>query len=239
MIEKLLQWFRSRKTHWSYYTLYTKINGYRASGSFPAASSLPDTLTFPSNFWQEVKALYEYTLKDGYERAVSVWWVDDEIVLAPYIKGEKESVTSKYDVSVKYEPHSYDGYVTKTVTINDKVVFSSSVTPEEIPPKSTITMLFTLHTHPPHFPPGSSKAYYSFYSRVDLESLIYSDSLMLGLITDEVHILVRTILTPTTLGQDVHDFTINPEKLHNDLHLVQYKGSWNTAMFQKVYFGTP
>lgn len=236
--KKILSAIVNPKTHWDYYKLYINLTKWSSQGILPYASSLPDRISLTSQFWSKVKELHQLTLADEHERAVGVWWIDGDICITPNQRGERSSVTSQYSLRVGYFPQQDPKYYTKQVEVDSKVIFSKTVGVSEIPEKSVISSLFNLHTHPPHYNEldGKKHRYYHFFSRTDIGSLISGDTLISGVITDEVYLLFKTNQTPRYLPDHIQDRTITPELLFSDLGLVQYKGSWSTAVFDKVTF---
>ncbi|WKZ30174.1 MAG: hypothetical protein QY314_00155 [Candidatus Dojkabacteria bacterium] len=231
MLKKLLGSLLDRKRHWNYFTLYENITRWNSSHGFPDPTSLPDKMSLPSSFWSSVKDLHELTLQDEHERAVSVWWIDGDICVTPTLRGDRSSVTSKYSLKVQYIPHTHDTNYTKQVEVDGKTIFKKTLQESEVPHQSTISPLFNLHTHPPHYQDG--RRYYHYFSRTDIVSLIMGDSTFSGVITDEVILLCKTNRTPNFVPDIVDDRSISQELLWQQLGLVQFKGTWRTAEFEK------
>ena len=153
----------------------------------PDKSGLPDYIEFPSYFWDRIKQLRRYTDKDGHEYASSVYVVDDDIILTPFIRGEPSHVNIKYHIKWHYEPLDNNRYV-KKVYINNQNVLTKTVYKYQIPQKLYSTYLFSVHTHPYHADLGK----YGFYSNQDIMSLLQSSSYCMGLITDVFYLIFKT-----------------------------------------------
>jgi hypothetical protein len=232
MLKNIFSALFNRKKHWNYFTLYENITKWNSSHGYPDPTSLPEVLSLPSSFWGSVKELHELTLKDEHERAVSVWWVDGDICVTPTLRGDRSSVTSKYSLKVMYIPHTHDEYYTKQVEVDGKIILKRTLPENQVPHQSIISPLFNLHTHPPHYHDGTR--YYHYFSRTDIVSLIMGNSTFSGVITDEILLLCKTNRTPNYVPEIIHDRSISPEILWQQLGLVQYRGSWQSAEFHKT-----
>ena len=69
----------------SFYSLYQKILGWKQSNVYPFTYNLPEAISFPADFWEDVVKIYKMTLKDGLERAISVFWADGELILTSVV----------------------------------------------------------------------------------------------------------------------------------------------------------
>jgi hypothetical protein len=216
------------KSNWNYDVLHEKL--VSGGGVIPISYvALPTLLSMQPVFWQQTKYLRDYTEKDMHEYAVSVWWADGEIIVSPPQRGDLESVNTEYSVRLEYVPND-TMYAIKTVYINEQVVLTQSIRYEDIPKESVITMLFHMHTHPPHFVENERR--YSFFSAVDIRSFLSGNTAISGIITNKLYLLVK----PVDVVKSVPEFTdedITANYLRQVLGIAIYEGDWNTAIFEK------
>lgn len=237
MFGNILSTFFGKAQYWDYYSLYTNLSKWQTNGTLPSASSFPQKIYMPSDFWTQIKDLHTLTLQDEHERAVSVWWVDGDICVTPTDRGERGSVTTSYNMQIKYTPREdLPQYIKKEFIVNGTTVFSKDLEYHQLPTKSEIFMLMHLHTHPPHYNETTNERYYNFFSATDIRSQFSGDGLLSGVIRDDIYLLCKTDDSPSHVPEDLSDFHISPEFLHEKLGLLQYKGNWQTGFFEKVQF---
>ena len=179
----------SAPSRWGFYKLHSQIVYWKTHNIFPNSYDLPESIEFPSKLWKQVFQMYKGTYSDGRERAVSVFWVDGDIVFSPQVKGRTDSVTTNANVRVEYKPIK-DGYYQKTVYLNNKTYSKAKISQSKVPKEVKVTYLFNMHTHPYH-QTSHGKEYY-FFSDVDINTLLRSNAILTVLITDRVYVLFRT-----------------------------------------------
>jgi len=200
------------KTTWSYYQLYQKLSSWNKFSTFPYYYELPERIEFEYNFAESVKTLHRRTLKDGHERETSVYYVDNDIILTPEVRGERDRVTSRNSISVNYEPQGNGEYFEKRVDINCENIFKKTIYYKDLPDKIEIFRIFSAHTHPPHYDVNGN-LYYNFLSDLDLMTYINSRSVCFCLINDKVNIFFKTSTTPKNVSRiDIKDININTIK---------------------------
>jgi hypothetical protein len=208
----------------TFYQLYNKLKSWKSAGVFPYTYNLPKTLLFPNDFWDKITKIQQQTLKDGNERAMSVYWADGELVVSPIDTGNNKSVQSKGNISVKYSPHpTRKGYYRKEVILNSSTYKKLDVYHKRVPKEIEVSYLFNMHTHPQH-QNDKGVGYYNFFSAQDIKSLINSNVAITGLITDKLWILIRTNKTPNNLDH-LTDKDITIENL-NKLEIGVYSGEF-------------
>lgn len=206
----------------SFFDLYNKIVYWQKNGVYPFPSNLPEAISFPEDFWSKVISIHKMTLEDGNERAISVFWIDGELLLTSVAKGDESSVKTNNNISVKYVVHpSRKDYFRKEITVNGSVVKRTDVYKEKIPKSVDIKYLFNMHTHP-----KSMNGDFSFFSLQDINSMIGSKAVITGLVTDKLWILVRTSDTPSSV-QWTSDLSVTQDSLKNDLKLGIYTAEFN------------
>lgn len=209
----------------TFYQLYQKLRGWNDNKTFPYDYELPDSISFPPEFWKRIIELYKATKSDGNERAISVFWADGDLVLSSIVKGDNRSVKPNNKVRISYIPSRHQGYLTKEVYVDEKKYMSKDVYHKRAPKSIEIKYLFNMHTHPPHNMTDGS-TYYSFFSLQDLKSLIGSNAVITGMIGDKLWLLVRTNKTPA-LPADFEEREISVESLGSRLNIGVYAGDFN------------
>jgi hypothetical protein len=238
MLDKLISFFSGsgdRKEKMSFYKLYSKLKEWNNTRSLPYDYELPDEITFDSDFWSRVIKLYKATRADGYERAISVFWADGDLILSSVVKGTKKSVRPNNKVKVTYKPSRHKGYYKKIVYLDDKKYSEKDVYHKRVPKKIEVKYLFNMHTHPPHTRVDGG-TYYSFFSLQDLKSLIGSNAVITGMISDKLWILIRTNQTPTVLN-NFKESEISEKSLEERLNIAVYSGEFKQKL--KRYSSPP
>lgn len=214
----------SKDSTTSFYQLYNKLKDWKKAGVLPYTYNLPSSISFPKDFWKRIIKIQKQTLADGNERAMSVYWADGELVIAPIDIGGSKSVTTRGNISVKYSPHpTRKGYFRKEIILNSSVYKRVDVYYKKVPKKIDVSYLFNMHTHPWHMD-DRGVGYYNFFSAQDIKSLIKSNVAITGLVTDKLWILIRTNKTPDNLDH-LTDKDITIDKL-NELEIGVYSGEF-------------
>jgi hypothetical protein len=212
----------------TFYTLYNKLKDWKKAQVYPYTYNLPKTVSFPKDFWDRIVGIQKNTLKDGNERAISIYWVDGELVLSPISKGDSRSVNNRGNISVKYEKHpTRKGYLRKEIILNSNIYKKTDIYYKKVPKKIEIEYLFNIHTHPLHRN-SNGVEYYNFFSAQDIKSFITSNVAITGLVTDKLWILIRTNRTPNNL-EYLQDKDITVEKLKK-LEIGVYSGEFNKIL---------
>jgi hypothetical protein len=233
----------------SFYSFYKKMAGWKQAGVYPFVYNLPTTISFPSDFWSDVIKIYKETREDGLERAVSLFWVDGELVLTSVVRGDEKSVSSNHRINVQYTAHpTRRGYLRRELMIDGKVTKRTDVYYKKAPKKVSIEYLFNIHTHPLHdvqfsnekkgkeFSSSSSfnsnrnpghGEYFSFFSVQDIKSFLTSKAVVTGLITDRLWLLVRTDKTPSGIDlKKLKQADISVDRLKENFKMVVYEAGF-------------
>ncbi|MDD3475090.1 MAG: hypothetical protein PHP08_04330 [Candidatus Dojkabacteria bacterium] len=209
----------------TFYKLYNNLKNWKQNDVFPFTYNLPQSISFPDDFWKRIISIHKNTLRDGNERAISIYWADGELVVSPITTGDSKSVSSRGGISVKYEPHpTKKDYLRKEVILNSSLYKRLNVYSKNIPKKIEVSYLFNMHTHPQHRD-NNGVGYYNFFSAQDIKSFINSNVAITGLITDKLWMLIRTNRTPKNLD-NLQDKDITVEKL-KELEIGIYSGEFN------------
>jgi hypothetical protein len=212
----------------TFYTLYNKLKDWKKAQVYPYTYNLPKTVSFPKDFWDRIVGIQKNTLKDGNERAISIYWVDGELVLSPISKGDSRSVNNRGNISVKYEKHpTRKGYLRKEIILNSNIYKKTDIYYKKVPKKIEIEYLFNIHTHPLHRN-SNGVEYYNFFSAQDIKSFITSNVVITGLVTNKFWLLFRTNKTPNSL-EYLQDRDITIEKLKK-LEIGVYSGEFNKIL---------
>lgn len=222
MLAKILSFFvEDERTNFSFYRLYTKLKQWAKEGTLPWEHELPQSISFESTFWKKVIEIHKATKGDDYERAFSVFWADGELVITGVTKGSTSSVTTNSVVGVKYSPSRHKGYLTKTITVDSNTYSTKEVYHKNVPSQLEVKYLFNVHTHPRKV--INNNDYYGFFSITDLNSLINSNAIITGMITDKFWLLVKTNKSPKALN-NYEQNEVNTNSLIEKIRLGVYSG---------------
>ncbi|NLZ24206.1 hypothetical protein GX888_00440 [Candidatus Dojkabacteria bacterium] len=210
---------------WSFDRLKTYILKLRESNVYPFAENLPQGLTFPKDFWNDLIKIFRDTNTDGLERAFSVFWADGEVIFTKVKTGSDRMVKSGGAIQVKYSQHPTKGYYArKDLFVDGKLTKKRDVYHKSIPKSIEIQYLFNIHTHPKHTTKRGD-TYYNFFSVQDIKSLISSKAIITGLVTDKLWILIRTDKSPSSVD-DIPEVLLTPEYVEKKLHMRLYEGDF-------------
>lgn len=193
---------------------YRKLTSLKQVGIYPYEYNLPQAINFSEVFWKEIIDIHKMTLKDGLEREISVFSVDGDLIFTSVVKGNENSVKSGHNVSVKYVPHpTRKGYFRKEIYLDGSIYKRIDVYYKKVPKKIVVEYLFNLHTHPKHVL-ENNEVYFSFVSKQDIVSLLQSNAIVTGLVTDRLWLFVRTDKTPDSILMDEKDITVESLKIN-------------------------
>lgn len=248
LFKRIIELFKTdRGNTYTYYQLYNKMREWKTAGIYPSKLSLPDAITFPEEFWIRVIRLFKVTRDDGFERSISVFWVDGELILTSVKKGTKSSVSSGASIKVAYEPILKNGkydYFWRKVWVNEKIYSKKSVYYKRVPKQLEKPIyLFNMHTHPPH---GLGSGYsevekpdvggdykgrnaYSYWSAQDIRSFLSSGAVITGVITDKLHMLMRSSSSPSS-ADNFQDIQVSREFLNNEMSFGVYEGDFKKKL---------
>jgi hypothetical protein len=226
--------FGNRISTTSFDQLRGKIVKLRTSNLYPFVENLPQSISFPYDFWKDIIKIFKNTDSDGRERAFSIFWADGEVLFTEVKTGSDRMVKSGGSIQVKYSHHpTRNGYARKELYIDEKLEKRRDVYFKNVPKSLEVQYLFNIHTHPKHSKEDGSN-YYHFFSAQDIKSLISSKAIMTGLITDSVWILIRTSKTPNSVDTLV-DSQVTPEYVEEVLHMGLYKAQFNKKAYRYKY----
>lgn len=213
----------------SFYQLYNKLKDWKSAGVYPFEYNLPNSISFPPDFWKKIIDTHKLTIRDGKERAISLFWADGELVIMPTVTGDEKSVKSNNSVSVKYERHpTKKDYYRKNVLVNNSTYKRVDVYYKKVPKKVEVSYLFNMHTHPQH-KKDSGEVYYNFFSAQDIRSFINSNAIVTGLVTNKLYLLFRSNNTSTNVN-DLKDSDITKEFLKDNYNMGVYEGEFRSIL---------
>ena len=93
-----------------------------------------------------------------------------------------------------------------------------------------VQYLFNIHTHPKHTQ-ENGKLHYNFFSAQDIKSLISSNAIMTGLVTDKLLLLVRSNKTPDNVEKLV-DSEVNPYYVEHILKMGLYQANFSKKAYR-------
>ncbi len=215
----------------SFEQLRLKIVQLRKQNLYPYTFNLPQAISLPFDFWEELVRIYRNTRDDGLERAFSIFWADGEVILTEIKTGTDKMVKSGGSIQVKYSHHpTKKDYARKELFVDNKLSKRRDVYHKNVPKTLEVQYLFNIHTHPKHTK-ENGEVYYNFFSAQDIKSMISSKAIITGLVTDKLWILIRTDQTPSAVDSIV-DSQMTPHFLEESLHIGVYRADFNKKAFR-------
>ncbi|MEI6887238.1 MAG: hypothetical protein WCK31_03300 [bacterium] len=162
--------------------------------------------------WDQIKKLYKWTSEDKHEYEVSLFNIDDDIIFSPIDRGNYQKVVSSHSAEVKYLPDNKTHTYLKHMYSDHELVRKKLIKIEELPKQIVVKYLFNFHTHPEYNQNDlmqlqmktreiAQERFYSFFSGTDVNTLLSHGSYCIGLITDRVWILCKTVKSPDILTE--------------------------------------
>lgn len=223
--------FGNRIETTSFNTLRKKLVELRESNIYPYTYNLPQAISLPNDFWENVIPIYRKTYKDDLERAFSIFWADGETIFTEVATGSNTNVKSGGTIQVKYSNHpTQSNYARKEVFLDGKVIKNRDVYIKNVPKTLEVQYLFNIHTHPKHLN-ESGNTYYNFFSAQDIKSMISSKAIMTGLVTDTLWLLIRTNQTTENVDT-LTDSEVTPQYLEEVLNIGVYRAEFNRKAFR-------
>jgi hypothetical protein len=240
--------FASGPSKTGYWTLYKNLSYWKKNRIYPNSYDLTTLISLTDNFWNEVINIYRSTKSDGRERAISVFWLDGELIVSSLTKGSETSVTPDGKVSVKYEPTSRKEYYRKEIYVDEKLYSKQDIYYKKIPKQIELEHLFSMHSHPPHEEDlwqnndhtkiqkesygdiyVGKNSFFSFFSLQDIKSLFASTNPVTGLVTDRLWLIFRTNQS-IDLTNQLTDADVNLKTLTEEMQLVVYQGEFRKTL---------
>ncbi len=179
--------------------LIEKIEDFQGRGALPYASFWPNSFSLPTAVTNEANKMSRWTKDDKIEYETSVFDIDGSIVATPLLRGTRYNVNSRHTASVNYKPTQDNKMLIQEILLDGRIYSRKTI---QIPPKPFkpyVKFLFSIHSHPVHEGKEGKDAY-SFFSGTDLNTLISSTGLCLGLVTNEIWVACKTDRTLRLIG---------------------------------------
>ena len=229
----------------THYQFFEFLQKWRKFNKKPPASGWPSKIELGRDFWEGAIRLYKYTGSNNHEYETSFFFVDGEIISTPPFKGEESRVTASHSINVKFIPKD-KYYYEKQIIADGKILKRKSVRVNKIPKKIELGFLFNMHSHPVHYleQNGQRLKTYSFFSDVDINSLLRSNYLITALVTDELWLACKTDKVISSVGevgssmlQRISNRAYNGDKYLEDVITKEMK-DWG-LVFYRAKFNYP
>lgn len=222
--------------------LTQKLSKFQSFDRLPNSYFWPYNIYVSKEIWEIIKKLRKWTDSVNTEYASTILNIDNQIIATPFTKGDATSVTSFHSIQLKYVPYSQTG-LKKEIYIDDKLQTISSINITQKPKKSTIQTVFNIHSHPTYINQEGQKTY-SFFSPVDINTLIHTNQVMMGVVTDMFWLVCKTDKTIKTIGQNgvdmlykISNTAFSGEKFLDNV-IKQEMKDWG-LVFYKAEFSKP
>ncbi len=184
----------------NYSEFYFFLKKWREAKRFPPKSGWPTNIQMSGSAWDSIRKLYLLTNQDNHEYETSMFFADGDTYMTQPYRGTTNSVSAKHSIQVRFVPDQGRKVYNKLVEIDGRVVDKDVVKPEKLPKKTQLGFLFNIHTHPRHVN-MAGQVTYSFFSDTDIRSLLSSDAIISGLITDSFWLVGKTDNVISRVGE--------------------------------------
>jgi hypothetical protein len=183
-----------------YTEFFRFLRKWRDAKRYPPSTAWPREISLDTKAWEGIQKLYNHTRMDGHEYETSFFFVEGETFLTTPMRGTTDQVTASHSLQVKYEIDQHRRVYYRNIIIDGKPMSKSAVKPSQLTKDTQIGFLFNIHSHPEHIN-ALGQVTYSFFSDTDIRTLLGSDVIVAGLITDSFWLVAKTDKTIGTVGE--------------------------------------
>lgn len=176
------------------------LKKWRQAKRYPPASAWPKTIELDTKAWEGIKKLYTLTQMDNFEYETSFFYVGGETFQTTPLRGTRDHVSSSHSLQVKYDVDQKRRVYIQNIVLDGKVVSREVIKPEKLDNNIQAGYLFNIHTHPEHINQHGQQTY-SFFSDTDIRTLLASDSLVSGLVTNVFWLVVKNDNAISQIGE--------------------------------------
>lgn len=230
----------------NYSEFFRFLQKWRQAKRYPTAGSWPNEITLDRRAWDGIERLYNLTQMDGHEYETSFFYLDGETYLSTPLRGTTNEVRAQHSLQVNYQIDQAKRVYYRNVVLDGKLINKTVVTPESIKKPTQVGFLFNIHSHPEHVN-FAQQVTYSFFSDTDIRSLLASDALVSGLVTDSFWLVVKTDKSISKIGEvgeemlrEISEKSFSGEQYLNDIiiknmsrwGLIFYKGNLRSTLYR-------
>jgi hypothetical protein len=116
------------------------------------------------------------------------------------LRGTHTQVTANHTLQVKYQVPANKKNYQRSIILDGKLISKQPVKPKKLPNQTEMGFLFNVHSHPIHVNAFGEKTY-SFFSDTDIRTLIESEAIISGLVTDRFWLVCKTDQVISKIGE--------------------------------------
>lgn len=184
----------------NYAEFFRFLKKWRGLKRYPTSQMWPREITLDSKAWEGIQKLYNLTRMDGHEYETAFFFVEGDTYLTTPMRGTRDQVTASHSLQVKYEIDQKRRVYYRNILIDGKVINKVLVKPDKLTGDLQIGYLFNIHSHPEHVN-AAKQVTYSFFSDTDIRTLLASDAVVSGLVTDKFWLVVKTDQAISKVGE--------------------------------------
>ncbi len=177
----------------NYTEFFTFLKKWRQAKRYPPVSAWPREISLDSRAWEGIEKLYNLTRSDNFEYETAFFFAGGETFLTPPLRGTRDHVSASHSMQIRYDVDHKKQLYFQNVVLDGKIVSRVAIKPEKISTQVQLQAgyLFNVHTHPEHINQAQQQTY-SFFSDTDLRTLLASDGLVSGLVTNKFWLVGKT-----------------------------------------------
>jgi hypothetical protein len=184
----------------TYSEFFVFLKKWRDAKRYPPVTAWPEQINLDMKGWEGVEKLNYLTSMDGREYESSFFFIEGETFITTPLRGTQTEVKANHSLKVKYQIAPKKQVYYRSVLLDDKLISNTAVKPQDLPKKTQLGFLFNVHSHPEHVNSNGEKTY-SFFSDTDIRSLISSDAMITGLVTNSFWVACKTDQVISRVGE--------------------------------------
>lgn len=176
------------------------LRKWREAKRFPPLTAWPKKIDLDKAGWEGVEKLNYLTGIDDHEYETSFFFMEGKTFLTTPLRGERHSVSANHSLEVKYSILPKSKKYERRVYLDGKIISKGQIDSRSVRKQTEIGFLFNVHSHPKHIN-FEGKPTYSFFSDTDIRTLLGSQAMVSGLVTDEFWLVGKTDQVISQIGE--------------------------------------
>lgn len=184
----------------NYAQFFKFLKAWRDAKRYPSATAWPREIYLDDRAWEGIEKLNYLTGMDNHEYETSFFFIEGETYLTTPLRGTTNFVKANHSLQVKYQISPRRKEYNRTVILDNKIISRAPVKPNQLPRETELGFLFNVHSHPEHININGERTY-SFFSDTDIRTLLSSEAMVTGLVTDGFWLVCKTDRVISKVGE--------------------------------------
>lgn len=184
----------------NYAQFFKFLKAWRDANRYPAATAWPREIQLDAKAWDGIEKLHYLTGMDNHEYETAFFFIEGETYLTTPLRGSTNFVKANHSLQVKYHISPRKQQYFRSVILDNRLLSKAMVAPNQLPRETELGFLFNVHSHPEHINSRGERTY-SFFSDTDVRSLLASEAMVTGLVTDSFWLVCKSDKAISKVGE--------------------------------------